>query len=99
MTIEVEPNVGASGVGGLHDSVEFEAVHCRRIAVNVGLKVEVNVVDRDVVVAVDQVQDGVANAVHPRDVQFHRFGAARNRPSSVSDQAVVSFTRVGNAER
>ena len=89
-------------VGEVIDGVEACA---RRIGINAGQVVEVDVVDRQIValagpiVAIDQIEDRPANAADRRDAQFHRAGFIGDRLCALGDEVSVSLGRIAHAKR
>ena len=60
---------------------------------------EVDVVDREVLVAVDEVDEAVADAVDARDVELHRRCARRHRPCAEVQRAAECGIGVAHAQR
>ena len=62
-------------------------------------RVEINIVDRAVAIAVDEVDEAAADPLDRRDVQFHRPELAVHRLGAELDRAVVGRGGVLDAER
>ena len=60
---------------------------------------EVDVVDREVSIAVDEIDEALADTVDGRDVELHRAGARRNRPRAKIERAAERRLGVVDAER
>jgi hypothetical protein len=60
---------------------------------------EVDVVDREILVSIDEVDEAVAGAVDSRDVQFHRGSARGHLPRAEVKGAPEGLARVAHAQR
>jgi len=59
---------------------------------------EVDIVDRPLAVAIDEVDQAAADPFNRRDVELHRPNLAVNRLRTQRDRALIGLGRVGNAE-
>ena len=71
----------------------------RRAGLDAGERHEVDVVDREVLVAIDEVDEAVPDAVDARDVELHRGGARRLVPGAEVERALVREGGVAHAQR
>src|SRR5439155_14539886 len=78
--IEIDPVGAAIRLHRLHESEPVQAGDRRWVAIRAGNGHEVDVVDRQPVMAFDEIDQAVAHAVDSRDVQLHRSGARRHVP-------------------
>ena len=63
------------------------------LRIGAGERHEVDVVDREVPVAVDEVDEAVADAVDARDVELHGRGARRHLPGAELERVLVAPRR------
>jgi hypothetical protein len=71
----------------------------RHLRVDRGDGHEVDVVDREILPSIDEVQAAAAHAVHARDVQLHRLHLHRHRPGAQVDHALPGGAGVAHAQR
>src|SRR5215472_3927489 len=72
--------------------------HLRRRVV-AGERKEIDVVDRAVAVAVDEVYETAADPLDRRNVELHRPEFAMHRLGAERDRPLVGLARIGDAER
>ncbi len=97
LAVELDPVRGAVGADVLDDAEEAHAGDRRRMLVDGGDRAEVDVVDRELVVAVDEVDQAVADAVDRGDVELHRPRADGHLPGAEVERAVVRVVGVADA--
>ena len=88
LRVELHPVRGAVDADVLDDPEKAHPALRRRMRVDVRDGAEVDVVDRELVVAVDEIDEALADAVDRGDVELHRPRAHRNFPRAELERAV-----------
>src|SRR5439155_1738749 len=82
MRVEVDPVARALAQDGLDHAEVMQAGERRRPRIGARQGNEIDVVDGEIAVAVDEVDQAVADAVDAGDVELHRRGARRHVPGA-----------------
>src|SRR5438270_4282403 len=85
--VKLHPVGGATGPDVLDDPEEMQPFDWSRGRLRGVDRTKVNVVDRKLVVAIDEVDEALAHAVNGRDVQLHRTCAHWNLPRAKIERA------------
>src|SRR5690349_22632719 len=96
--VEIGPVVDAIAEDRLHDAEPVQAEERRRMAVDAWRPDEIDVVNRELVDAVDEMDQAVAGAVDAGNVQLHFRGARRHVPRAEFEGTPVRVRRVAHLE-
>ena len=97
--VELDPVRRAVGADVLDDAEEIHARDRRRMRIDRRDRAEVDVVDREVVVTVDEIDEALADAVDRRNVELHRAGAHGDRPGAELERAPECGVGVAHPDR
>src|SRR6266481_2509382 len=98
MPVEVHPVARALAQDGLHHAEVMQARERARPRLSARQGNEIDVVDGEIAVAVDEVDQAVADAVDAGDVELHRRGARRHVPGAKVERMLVRKGGVAHAK-
>ena len=98
LAIELAPVVHSVHVDVLHDAEPVQPGHGRRVLVDLGDRHEIDAPDRELPVAVDEVDAAAADAVDGGDVELHHLDMRRHGPGAALERARAGRRRVADAQ-
>src|SRR2546428_5161419 len=96
--VEVDPVARALAQDGLDHAEVVQAGERGRPRIGAREGYEIDVVDGEIAVAVDEVDQAVADAVDAGDVELHRRGARRHVPGAEVERMLVREGRIAHAK-
>ena len=99
LRVELDPVRGAIGIDVLDESEEVHSAERRRMRVDRRNGAEVDVVDREFVVPVDEVDEALADAVDRGDVELHRPRPHGNLPCAELQGPAERGVGIADADR
>ncbi len=96
--VELGPKRHAALVHVVGEVIDAGESHALGRGVGAGQRHEIDVVDRVVAVAVDQIEDAAADSLDRGDVELHRPDLAGDRLGAEADGALIGARGVAHAE-
>src|SRR5207237_6004195 len=89
----------STGADVLNDAEEMQSFDWRRRRLGRGLLSKIDIVDRELIVAIDEVDQALAHAVNRRDVELHRTGAHGDLPCAQVERTPERIVGIADANR
>src|SRR2546426_7485398 len=99
LCIELDPVLGAIRVDVLHETEEMQVAQRRRMRIDRRNRSEVDVIDRELVVAVDEVDQAFPDAVNRGDIELHGPRTHRYLPCAQIERTAECIVRITHAYR
>ena len=99
LRVELDPVRGAVGIDVLDDPEEVHPAERGRMGVDRGNGAEIDVVDREFVVPVDEIDEALADAVNRGDVELHRPRPHGDLPRAELERPAERGVGIADADR
>src|SRR6202171_4734465 len=99
LRVELDPLRHAIAADILDDAEPMQAGQRRRVRIHAGIEREIHVVDRELAIAIDEVDAARSDAMDRGDIELHHFDLERNDPRPVVDRVSVCSRGVTHAKR
>ena len=99
LRVELDPVGGAVGIDVLDEPEEVQSAERRRMGIDRRNGAEIDVVDREFVVPVDEIDEALADAVNRGDVELHRPRPHGNLPRAELERPAERGVGVADADR
>src|ERR1700681_4725232 len=97
--VELDPRRHPIAADILDDAEPMQAGQRRRVRIHAGIEREIHVVDRELAIAIDEVDAARSDAMDRRDIELHHFDLERNDPGPALDRIPVRGCSVTHAKR